>query len=229
MDQRLYEDLGRRIDDVRQSLDARPQPQIDSSRLEASLRELNEKLAGPNTEPLAAFMREINDKLDALGLKVAEPFLTAIIQRLDRLAGPEAFGSVIDTRLIGQALEALHAKLDLWEGRALDRQLVVQIAEELSHHLQTGSPQQIETQRLADGVAGIRVRLEALSAQFDNADSLASVVRDVLNRLPEAGSQPSARGAVASEDHASFVKELEELRAEQVTSDTRIQAGLAEI
>ena len=62
-----FDDLAQRIDGVRQTLEARPQAEVDANRLEASLKELSVKLEDPNPEPLVALMREINAKLDAAG------------------------------------------------------------------------------------------------------------------------------------------------------------------
>ena len=226
-DQRRFEDLARRIDAVRQSLDARPQPQIDTSGLEASLTELNVRLASPYAEPFAKLMREINDKLDASDLKggdanATESLFGAIIQKLDRLAEPRP-GSVVDMNSIEQALKTLHAKIDDREGRTVDRQLVAQVAEEVSRRL-NGSVTQADDRRLADELEAIHARLEALSGQIGAADSLGSAVRDLLNRLP-AGRET----LVSPEDHAGLSKDLEELKNEQVNSDIRVQAGLAEI
>ncbi len=172
-DQRRFEDLARRIDAVRQSLDARPQPQIDTSGLEASLTELNVRLASPYAEPFAKLMREINDKLDASDLKggdanATESMFRAIIQKLDRLAEPRP-GSVVDMNSIEQALKTLHAKIDDREGRTVDRQLVAQVAEEVSRRL-NGSVTQADDRRLADEIEAIHARLEALSGQIGAAD-----------------------------------------------------------
>ena len=171
-------------------------------------------------------MREINDKLDASDLKggdadATESMFRAIIQKLDRLAEARP-GSVVDTNSIEQALKTLHAKIDDREGRTLDRQLVAQVAEEVSRRL-NGSVTQADDRRLADEIEAIYARLEALSGQIGAADF------GVGGPGPLEPAAGWARNSRSPEDHAGLSKDLEELKNEQVNSDIRVQAGLAEI
>ena len=233
--QRPFEDLARRIDGIRQSLEARPQPQVDTSGMEALLKELSAKLASPNVEPLMTLMRDINHKFDAASLKGAEPhaiepMLTEIIDKLDRLLRPATSASPVDMRSLEQALQSLHARLDLSDGRTFDRQIVSQIGEEVSRRIQDSVAGRIDAQGLADQIARIHDRLEALLSQFGIAGALESAVREVLNRLPGTGPSSIAGGTLSASDvHASVAEELAGLKATQLSSDRRIQLRLTEI
>ncbi len=189
----------------------------------------------PNTEALATMMREINDKLDTAMLKdvephAFEPMLTEIIDKLDRISRFDASSSLVDVGSIEQALQSLHAKLDLGDGRTFDRQIVGEIAEEVARRLDNGPALRMDAERLVDQIASINDRLEALSGQLGSPEAPGSVVRELLNRLPGTSSSSTAWGTVASSEvHASLAKELAELRTEQATADRRIQLRLGEI
>ncbi len=185
------EDLARRIDGVRQSLDAGLQSQIDTSALEASLKELSAKLESPNSEPLAALMRDISDKLDAAGHKDAEanpdaiePMLAEIIDKLDRL--PQR-GSTADLHSIERLLQSLDAKLDFGAGRTVGREIVGQIAEEVARRLEKDFAFRIDAQGLAEQIAYIHDRLEALS----DLDGMQSLMRKLSAQLVGFTGEPS--------------------------------------
>ena len=235
VDQRPFDELARRIDGVRQSVETRPQPQFDTSGMQALLVELSAKLAGPNAESLMTLMRDISDKLDAVSLNRAEasasePTLTEIIGKLDRLPRPEAFASRADMRSLEQTLQSLQAKLGLGDGWTFDRQVVSQIVEEVSHRVENSAAARIDAQGLADQIARIHNRLEALSGRFSSANALESVMRELLEKLAEGAPSSIAGGTGASSEvSASLAGELAELKAERATGDNRIQLRLTEI
>ena len=235
VDQRPFDDLARRIDGVRQSVETRPQPQFDTSGMQALLVELSAKLAGLNAESLMTLMRDISDKLDAVSLnraeaRASEPTLTEIIGKLDRLPRPEAFASRADMRSLEQTLQSLQAKLGLGDGWTFDRQVVSQIVEEVSHRVENSAAARIDAQGLADQIARIHNRLEALSGRFSSANALELVMRELLEKLAEGAPSSIAGGTGASSEvSASLAGELAGLKAERATGDNRIQLRLTEI
>ena len=191
LDPHALDDLARRIDGVRQSLDARPQPQFDTSALEASLKDLSTKLESPNSQPLAALMRDISDKLDAAGHKDAEadpntiePMLAEIINKLDHLPQSD---SMADLQSIERLLQSLDAKLDFGAGRTFGREIVGQIAEEVTRRLEKEFAFRIDTQGLAEQIAYIHERLEALS----NLDGMQTLMRKLSVQLVGFTGEPS--------------------------------------
>jgi localization factor PodJL len=188
-----FEDLVRRIDGVRQSLDARLQPQIDTGGLEASLRELSAKLETSKSETLAELVCDIGDKLDAAGHKDAEsvpgalePMLAEIIDKLDRLPKPD---SIADLRSIERVLQSLDAKLEPEAGRSLGREIAVQVADEVMARLEKGFAFGVDGRQLAEQIAHIHQGLEALSGLREMQD----LMRQLSMRL--AGpSDPSKDG-----------------------------------
>ena len=119
-----FEDLARRIDDVRHSVEARPQPGLDISALEASLRELTARLDRPTVEsapeaapmidlaPVEDALRSLNARLDngnpaALDPQIIDRVADEIVQRIEKRGGsaPHALARQIDE--IHSHLEAL--------------------------------------------------------------------------------------------------------------------------
>ncbi|HZZ63007.1 MAG TPA: hypothetical protein VFE63_17885 [Roseiarcus sp.] len=191
VDPHALEDLARRIDGVRQSLDARLEPQIDASALEASLKELIVKLGNPSADSLVALMRDISDKLDATGHKdmeadpdAIEPMLAEILNKLDRLPQPDSTAglSSIECRL-----QSLDAKLDFSAGLRFDLETVGQIAEEVARRLEKNLAVRIDERGLAEQIAQIHDRLEALSGQ----DGMQGLMRKLTGQLAHLGEPPS--------------------------------------
>jgi localization factor PodJL len=226
-----FDDLAQRIDGVRQTLEARPQVQVDANRLEASLKELSAKLESPNPEPIVALMREINAKLDAAGQREVdelsiEPLLEGIIGKLNQLQPSEAPASSLDLRRLESMLQLLHAKLEKPSVPALDRQAIDEIAEEIARRVLDGSAGRVETDMLAEQIAVIHDRLDGLSASSRAPEALEPLVRELLEKLAEAGGPPPARFG-STNSQPSLVEELAEMRAEQANVDRRTQAQLA--
>jgi localization factor PodJL len=221
VDPHALEDLARRIDCVRQSLDA--QPQIDVSALEASLKELSAKLVSPNSEPLVALMRDINDKLDAVSRKdmkgdsnAIEPMLAQILGKLDHLPQLE---SMAELRSIERRLQSLDAKLNAATGLRFDRETVEQIAEEVARRLEKEIAVRANEHRLAEQIAHSRDRLEALSG----LDGIQGLMSKLSLQLAQFSGQPSSNdqdetrflavGAGPTGPSASVVRGIESLEA----------------
>jgi localization factor PodJL len=216
IDARPFEDLAEQIEDVRRSVESRTQSQLDTSRLEASLEELNAKLEGANPEPLTEFMRDINAQRDAEAQRI-EPLLAGIVQKLDRLPQQAALSSAIDLSGIEKALQSLNAKIELGGASKVDREIIEQVADELARRLEIHEPKQVAAEVLAEHIVKVHSRLDALSTE--PRQSSETIVRDLLQRLQ---SLPSS-GTTAP---AGLAADLAQMRAEQANGDRRTQARL---
>jgi localization factor PodJL len=192
VDPYALEDLARRIDGVRQSLDARLEPQIDARSLEASLKELTAKLGNAGSDLLVALMRDISDKLDATGRKdveadsdAVEPILAEIPVKLDQLPQADSTGGLSS---IEHRLQALDAKLDFGGGLRFDRETVGEIAEEVARRLEKSFAVRINERGLAEQIAQIHGRLEALSGH----DGMQGLVHRLSAQLARTTGGPSS-------------------------------------
>ena len=218
-----FDDLARRIDGVRETLESRPSRQVNPERLEASLEELNAKSESPDTDLLAVLMREINAKLDAAGQREVEgrsleSLLQAIGEKLDHIQQPEAPAPSFDT--LKDMLESLNAKVDSLRAPSLDRQAVEEIADEIAHRVQDGSPGRPETELLAEQIAVIHDRLDALSGASGAPEAFEPPLRELLEKLKDAAS---------ADNQPNLAAELAEIRSEQASADQRTQTRLASL
>jgi localization factor PodJL len=226
-----FDDLAQRIDGVRQTLEARPQAEVDANRLEASLKELSAKLENRNPEPLVALMREINAKLEAAGQRdiqasSIEPLLEIVIRKLDQLQPPEGSVSSLDLRSLEDLLQSLHAKLEKPSVLGFDRQAIDEIADEIARRVHDGSAGRVEADLVAGQIAAIHDRLDALSASSRAPEALEPLVRELMEKLTEAGARtPTLFGS--TNDEPDLVAELAEMRAERGNVDRQTQAQLA--
>lgn len=220
VDSHAWEDLARRIDGVRQSVDARLQPPFDPSALEASLKDLSAKLESLNSEPLTALIR---DKLDAAGHSNAEadpstikPMLAEIVDKLDHLPQSDPLA---DLRTIERLLQSLDAKLDFGAGQNLGRETVGQIAEEVARRVEKDFALRIDSQGLAEQIAHIHARLETLS----DLDGIHALMRKLSVQLVGFAGEPSsveedetpsfAGRTKAAGSSSSIVRRIEALQA----------------
>src|SRR6185437_8027093 len=112
------DDLARRIDEVRQSLESLPRATIDTGPIERLLHDLDAKLtaagrtdADADAKALQSIFVEISDKLDRLadpgvGARRLDPVLHDLGARLDTVAAR------VDLNPIEPLLRSLEAKLD---------------------------------------------------------------------------------------------------------------------
>ena len=126
-----FEDLARRIDDVRQSVEARPQPALDTSALEASLKELTARLDRPGVEPpveaatptidlapVEDALRSLNARLEtgnpaALDPQIIDRVADEIVRRIETRGAAEP---VLLSRQIGE----IHSHLEALAERAMN-------------------------------------------------------------------------------------------------------------
>ncbi len=134
VDSRAIEDLARRIDDVRASIERQSGSQPDTAKLEAALRDINQKLDRPpapaaNPDALAAMFQDLGARIDqranpTLDIKPLEQALrtlgdrpieidTTPIENLMRDIGAKlAAPTPLDTRPFETLLREINQKLD---------------------------------------------------------------------------------------------------------------------
>jgi localization factor PodJL len=230
-----FDDLARRIDGVRQSLEARPPATIDTGPIERLLRDFDAKLAAGRTDAdadaqaLQSLFVEISVKLDRLadpeaGARQLEPVLHKLGARLDAVASP------VDLNPIETLLRSLEAKFEASAAAPVDQAVIEQVADEVARRLHDVSARQTDLEAVAQQIDTIYDRIDALAAKAARADDPQPVVRELLERLREAD---GASGSLASETsaaiNAALGAHLAELRAEQAGADQRTQSRLADL
>ena len=228
-----FDDLARRIDSVRQSLETLPPATIDTGPIETLLREFDAKLdaagaADADAKALQSMFVEIRDKLDSLadgeaGARQLEPALRELNARIDTVASP------LDLNPIETLMRSLEAKFETNANAPVDREVIVQVADEVASRLRDMSPRQAELEALARQVDTIYDRIDALAAKT-TANDPGPVVRELLEKLRDA---EKAEGSSALETsaavHAALDTHLAELKVEQASADRRTQSRLADL
>ena len=228
-----FDDLARRIDSVRQSLETLPPPTVDTGPIEMLLREFDAKLdaagAGDgDAKALQSMFVEIRDKLDSLadgeaGARQLEPALRELGARIDTVASPFDFNS------IETLLRSLEAKFETNANAPVEREVVEHVADEVARRLRDMSPRQGELESLAQQIDTIYDRIDALAAKT-TANDPGPVVRELLEKLRDA---EKAEGSSALETsaavHAALDTHLAELKVEQASADRRTQSRLADL
>ena len=231
IDSRPFDELARRIDHVRQSVESRAPMQVDTSPIERLLRDFAAKLdaAGhkdADTRALQSMFAEIGGKLDRLsdaevGAHWLGPVLGELSARLDAVASP------VDLSPIEALLHALEAKFEASGAPPIDRQIVERFAEEVASGLDNLRASQVDAAALAEQIANIHERIDALATKTVRADESEPVARELLERLREVAVRASAAASEASvASHAALATHLAELRAEQASADRRTQTRL---
>ena len=256
IDPRPFDDLARRIDDVRQSLEARAPAALDTGPIEKLMRDLDARLeaaGGADARALQSTAAEISAKLDRLaesdaGVRWLEPVLSEFGGKLDRLADAEigarwlepvlsdlgarldAVASPVDLNPIETLLHGLEAKLEASAPAPVDREIAERVAEEVARRLPDLISRHDESEALARQIASIYDRLDALAAKAVRADNPEPVLRELLERLREADAASSSHASeTLAAFHAALGAHLSELRAEQASADRRTQSRLAEL
>jgi localization factor PodJL len=225
-----FDDLARRIDGVRQSLERLPAATIDTGPIERLLHELAAS-GRPDADALAlqSIFAEISDKLDRLadpgvGPRQLDPVLHELGARLDAVASP------VDLNPIEALLRSLEAKLEARPAEPIERQVVEQVADEIARRLHDVSARQVDLEAVAQQIDTISDRIDALAVEAARADEPGPVVQELLEKLREA---EKADGSSALETsaavHAALDTHLSELKAEQASADQRTQSRLADL
>ncbi len=217
-----FDDLARRIDGVRQFLEALPPATVDTGPIERLLRDFDAKLAATgrtdaDAQAFQSILAESGDKLDRL----ANPEVGA---RLDGV------GSSVDLNPIETLLRSLEAKFEASAAAPVDRDVVEQVADEVVRRLHDVSARQVDLEVVAQQIDTIYDRIDTLAAKSGRADDAQPVVQQLLEKLREA-ERPS--GSVAAESsaaiNAALGVHLAELRAEQAGADQRTQSRLVDL
>lgn len=228
-----FEDLARRIDSVRQSLETLSPATLDSGPVEKLLREFEARLdtaagADAHAQALQSIFVEIRDKLDRLAdgeASVRE--LTPVLNKLG--ARIEAVASPVDLNPIETALRSLEAKFEASAAAPVDREVVEHVADEVARRLRDMGRGETNLAAVAMQIGAIYDRIDALAAKSTAADP-GPAVRELLEKLRQAD---KAEGASALETsvavHAALDTHLSELRAEQASADKRTQSRLADL
>ena len=228
-----FDDLARRIDSVRQSLETLPTATVDTGPIERLLREFDAKLdaagaADADAKALQSMFVEIRDKLDGLadgeaGARQLEPALRELNARIDTVASP------FDFNPIETLMRSLEAKFETNANAPVDREVVEQVADEVARRLRDMSPRQGELEALAHQIDTIYDRIDALAAKT-TANDPGPVVRELLEKLRDA---EKAEGSSALETsaavHAALDTHLAELKVEQANADRRTHSRLADL
>ncbi len=143
-----FEDLARRIDGALPSAKPVPHSRLDAPRLDALLEELCAKLERQEHERCAL-----------------EPLLTQIIERLDRLQHKDALASAFESGPVEHILRSLTAKIE--RASKFDIKIIDEIVEKVAHSLKGQIDGRTDTEYLAEQIATIQRRLEAVSAEFE--------------------------------------------------------------
>jgi localization factor PodJL len=227
IDSRPFDELARRIDGVRQSVEARTPALIDTSPIEKLLRDFDAKLEaaqladGDARTPHTMFA-EIRDKLDRLsdaevGARWLKPLLGELSVRLDAVA------AVKDLQPIETSLHALEAKLEAGASPT-DRQIAEDVADEVARRLGHLHTSQVDAESLAEQIANIHDRVEALATKTVRAEESGAVARELLEKLRELDASVSTG---ASGTSSVIRTAFADLRAEQASAERRTQACIA--
>ena len=234
IDPRPFDDLARRIDGVRQSLEALPPARVDTGPIERLLHNFDTRLAAAGrtdaeAQAFQSIFAEIGDKLDRLadpevGARQLDPMLRELGARLD------AVGSPVDLNPIETLLRSLEAKFEASAAAPVDREVVEQVADEVVRRLHDVSARQVDLEAVAQQIDTIYDRIDTLAAKSGRADDAQPVVQQLLEKLREA---ERASGSLAAESSAAIDAalgaHLAELRAEQAGADQRTQSRLADL
>ena len=258
VDLRPFDDLARRIDDLRQSLEARPPIPVDTGPIEKLMRDLDARheAAGrtdADVRALRSMAAEISVKLDRLadsdaGVRWLEPVLSEFGGKLDRVADAEigarwlepvltdlgarldAVASPVDLTPIETMLHALEARLEASSPPLADREIVERVADQVARRLREFNPGHDDFEALARQIATIYDRIDALAAKAVHANDPEPGVRELLERLHEAEATPrSDASEMLAAFHTALGAHLSELRAEQASADRRTQSRLSEL
>jgi localization factor PodJL len=227
------DDLARRIEGVRQSLEALPHATIDTGPIETLLRDFDAKLAAggrsdADAQALQSIFVEISHKLDrladpAIGARQLDPVLHELGARLDAVASP------VDLNPIQTMLRSLEAKLEAAAAAPLDPQVVEQVADLVARRLQDVSARRVDLEAVAQQIDTIHDRIDALATKSAPSDPQ-PVMQQLLEKLREADrAEGSSAAADLAATNAALGEHLAELRLEQAGADQRTQSRLADL
>jgi len=178
------DELSRRIDGMRQSMESRPAPQFDARPIEDALKKLAAKLESqqalaPDNRALEALLREISAKIDhaprhAGDNSVIEGLLRDLGARIDRRTSP-----IIDTAPLEQVLRTLGERPVEIDTTSLERMIG-----EIRAKLDEPAPiKEIDTTSLERMIGEIRAKLDEPAPIKLDTRPLEGLVRELGARL----------------------------------------------
>ena len=201
---RGFEELARRIDGVRATIEQQSGVRPDAARLEAALRELSQKLDRPalaaTPEGLTAMIEDLGARIDrraaptlditpleqalrALGERPIE-IDTAPIENLMRDLGAKlAAPSAIDTRPFEAMLREINQKLDRGATASAAAGEVAALVRDLGDRLAAPAP--VDTRPFEAMLREINQKLDRGAAGSPGAAEIAALIRDVGARLDQ--------------------------------------------
>jgi localization factor PodJL len=226
-----FDDLARRFDEVRQSLEALPPAVIDTGPIERLLHDFGAKLAAAgrtdaDAQALQSIFVAISDKLDRLAdpevsARQRDPVLHELGARLDTITSP------VDLNPIETLLRSLEVKLEARAAAPVDPEVVEQVADGIARRLRGGDVHQVDLETVAQQIDTMSGRIDAMAARASEPEP---VMRELLERLRAAGQASDSLAAESSAAvNASFDAHLAELRCEQASADQRTQSRLADL
>jgi len=201
-----FADLARRIDSVRQSLEAHTAAPIDTGPIERLLREFDARLraADAGASRLELVLHDLGARIDACL-------------------------STADLNPIETLLRSLEAKVEASAGASVDREIAEQVADAVARRFNDTGARQMNLEALAHQVDTINDRIDCLAAKAAAGDP-EPVLRELLERLREADETEGSSALVTSAAvHAALDAHLSELKAEQAGADKRTQSRLTDL
>jgi localization factor PodJL len=162
---KAVEELARRIDSVRETIETRHPLPIVSASLEATMRELAAKLQDAQSlrfdaEPLEAWMRDVSAKLEtarpiALDTKPLESWMRELTAKLESVRPHE-----LDTKPLEQALRAIDDKISQTAAPPFESQIVDQTARALAREIEAKYKPALDTGAIEALIRGLEDKLE---------------------------------------------------------------------
>ena len=225
---------------MREAVEARAEPKAEAERLQASVQALSAKLENPPAAALNDLIQLINSKLVAVGQRdgatpLVEQLLAQIVDKLDRLPQAIAPAPPPDMRPLEDAIRSLGEKLDRAAvpapapapAPALDDDAIESLADAVALRFpdRTAAWGGVEPQAIVSELADIHDKLDALSVSSDRSDALEPLVRQLLVKLQDSGTEPNDIQASARLD--TVAAELSEMRAERAQADRSAESRLS--
>jgi localization factor PodJL len=215
--------------DISAKLDRQAFSPADVHALTGALQDLGERQVEIDTTPIEAMLRDLGEKFAASTAPVAidtspiERMLSRVDAKLDAVARLP-----MDVRPLEDAVRELHEKLDLQDAPRIDARVIEEAAELLAKRLDRRDGSGVDTEALVNQISEIHGRLDALNSTAESNAALERTVAELLDEL-EATRKTLQSSASAPNGGAPVNGDIAELRAEQANSDRRMQTRLADV
>ena len=259
LDPAPFQELARRIDDVRSTIERTSDYLPDAGKLDAAFADLGAKLdrqaftqadmraltealqdlaarvdlsgerrVEVDTSPLEAMLRDLGEKFAATASVAIdsgpiERMLSRVDAKLDAVARLP-----VDVRPLEDAVRELHEKLDFRDAPGIDTRVIEQAADLLAKRLRLSEGSGIDAEALVNQISQIHGRLDSMNSASESSAALERTVAELLDEL-EATRKTLQSTALGPHGVAPMLGDIAELRAEQSNSDRRMQARLGDV